>query len=110
MGLVSLSELRTGMVLEAALFNDKGVMLLPSGTRLTDAHLAGFKRWGVREAAVEGAADVSGQLDPALIAAVDRVLDEKFVLSGDDEIVQEIKRIVRDMTLHDALRRKEKRP
>jgi hypothetical protein len=110
MGLVSLSELRTGMVLEAALFNHKGVMLLPSGTRLTDAHLARFKRWGVRQAAVEGASDAAARLEPALVAAVDRALDEKFILSGDDEIMQEIKRIVRNMTLHDALRRKEERP
>jgi len=116
MGLVSLSELRTGMVLEEPVYNDKGIMILPRGTRLTDKHLAQCKRWGVRQADVEGAGregpanDAAVQLDPELMAAIDRALNEKFALGGDDEIMREVKRIVRDMTAQEALRRKEKRP
>jgi len=110
MGVLSLSELEAGMVLEQPLFNSKGLMLLPAGTRLTEKHLATLKRWGVRQAAIEGIGrerltdDAAAHLDPELLEAIDSALDEKFT-SGDDEIMAEVKRIVRKMAIEEAARR-----
>jgi len=110
-GVLSLAELRPGMVLEQSLFTGGGVMLLPCGTRLADKHLALLKHWQVREAQVEGAGrdkptgDPEADLDPELLAMIDRALDEKFALDDEDEIIRELKRIVRTMTLHEAVRR-----
>jgi hypothetical protein len=112
MGLLSLSELQPGMVLAMPLFNDSGIMLLPRGTRLTDKHLGQLKHWGVREATVEGlgrqalSADEAAQLHPDLLAAIDRALDEKFALGDADEIMAEVKRIVRKMAVEEAISRK----
>ena len=110
MGVLSLAELRPGMVLEQSLFTSRGVMLLPRGTRLARKHLALLKHWDVREAQVEGAGrapagDAAADLDPHLLAAIGRALNEKFALNDSDEIMLEVKRIVRKMTLHEALRR-----
>lgn len=111
MGLLSLSELQPGMVLALPLFNSKGLMLLPRGTRLTEKHLDQFKRWDMREAVVEGigrevlAGGAAAQLDPDLLAAIDRALDEKFAPDDGDEIMAEVKRIVRKMTIEEAVGR-----
>ena len=108
MGMVSLNELRAGMVLEAPLFNGDGLMLLPRGTRLKAKHLDRFRQWRVREAAVEGIAgeEPAAGLDPGLLAAVERALNEKFALDHGGEIMTEVKRIVRTMILQEAQRQK----
>jgi hypothetical protein len=111
-GLTSLSELRPGMVLASALFSRSGIMLLPRGTPLTAKHLDQFKGWGVHAALVEAlgtdepadAADV--RLDPELLAAIDQALDDKFAVQNDDEIMAEVKRIVRKMAIEEALNRR----
>jgi hypothetical protein len=111
-GSMSLSELRPGMVLAAPLFNRNGVMLLPRGTRLTAKHLDQFSRWGVRGALVE-TLDVDGadtQLDPELVEAIDEALDDKFVVQDDDELMAEVRRIVRRMTIEEALARLRSEP
>jgi hypothetical protein len=111
-GLLSLSELQPGMVLAMPVYNSSGIMLLPRGTRLSDKHLEQFKHWGVREAAVEGvgrqalSADDAAHLQPELLAAIDRALDEKFDLDAADEIMAEVKRIVRKMAIEEAISRK----
>jgi len=111
MGVLSLSELQPGMVLEQPLLNDKGVMLLPGGTQLTEKHLALFKQWGVRRAAIEGvgretpAGDAAAQLNPELLAAIDEALEAKFT-PDDGEIMTEVRRIVRKMAIEEAARRK----
>ena len=109
MGTLRLNDLRPGMVLASALYNTNGVMLLPRGTRLTPRYLEQFKRWDVREALVEmlgaGPSDAGEQVDAALLAAIDRALDEKFDVQDDDEIMTEVKRVVRRMTIDEALDR-----
>ena len=108
MGMLSLNELRAGMVLEAPLFNGDGLMLLPRGTRLEAKHLDRFRQWRIREAAIEGALthEAAAHLDPSLLAAVERALDEKFALDDGGEIMAEVKRIVRTMTLQEAQHQK----
>ncbi len=114
MGRLSLSELEPGMILALPVFDDKGVMLLPGRTRLTERHLERLKRWDVHEAIVEAvgrdalAADAEAQLDPALLAAIDDALDEKFATTNGDEIMDEVKRVVRKMTIDEAAGRRNK--
>jgi len=110
MGVLSLRELEAGMVLEQPVCNSKGVMLLPAGTRLTEKHLVFLKQWGVRRAAIEGTGretltgEAAAQLDPKLLEAIDSALDEKFA-PDHDEIMAEVKRIVRKMAIEEAIRR-----
>lgn len=120
MGRLNLGRLRPGMVLTMPLFNNKGVLILPSGTRLTERHLEQCRRWGVREAAVAAldgetpVGDPETALDPELVHAIDRALDERFSTSGQrvergetDEIMGEIKRIVRRMAIEEAADREQ---
>jgi hypothetical protein len=120
MGQLNLKRLRPGMVLSLPLFNGAGVLLLPRGTRLTERHIEQCKHWGVRAAAVEaleGAAAVSdpeAALDPELVRAIERALDERFdgltrrsAAGESDEIMNEIKRIVRRMAIEEAADQKQ---
>jgi hypothetical protein len=113
MSRLSLKRLRPGMVLSLPLFNGAGVLLLPRGTRLTEQHLERFTRWGVREATIEAldggppVGDPEAALDPELVQAIDRALDERFATGEGDEIMTEIKRIVRRMAIEEAADREQ---
>jgi hypothetical protein len=114
MGRLNLSELEPGMILALPVFDDRGILLLPSRIRLTEGHLKQLKRWDVHEAVVEAvgrddlAADAEAQIDPALLAAIDNALDEKFATTDGDEIMDEVKRIARKMTIDEATGRRTK--
>lgn len=54
MGKVSLEDLKPGMVLADDATASDGRMLLSSGSKLTERHIAIFKSWGLIEADIEG--------------------------------------------------------
>ena len=92
---VSTNELEIGMKLARKVENDKGMVLLPEGIELTEAHIGRLKKWGIEEIFVEGedgsgsgADQVVGDLkmDDAFLA----VLDHKFEQVKDDPIMQGI--------------------
>jgi hypothetical protein len=51
---VSFDDLKPGMVLAAALVDDGGRLLLPTGIALTEKHLRFFQMWGIAEADIAG--------------------------------------------------------
>lgn len=106
MNRLSLGQLQPGMVLSLPIFNGTGVMLLPAGTQLTTRHLDQFRHWGVHEAAVDVENGAESQLDPELVRTIDEALDERFAATASDEIMGEIKRIVRKMTIEETIDRR----
>lgn len=95
---VAISELQPGAVLSHAIHSPRGVLLAPAGTVVTEAHLALFTSWGVREAEISGdnAPHAVGarQIDDAEIEAVQQLLDERF--STEEELspfMQEVRRV-----------------
>ncbi len=54
MGIISLDEIKSGMVLASDLIGANGRFLLPKGTILEDKHLRVFKIWGVTQADIRG--------------------------------------------------------
>lgn len=97
MPIVAISELQPGAVLSQAIHSPRGVLLAPAGTVVSEAHLALFASWGVREAEIAGDqyAGASGvrQADEAQVLAVQQLLEERF--SCLDELtpfMQEVRR------------------
>ena len=96
---VSTNELETGMKLARKVENDKGMVLLPEGIELTEAHIGRLKKWGIEEIFVEGEDEDGGadqvvgdlKMDDAFLS----VLDHKFELVKDDPIMQGVYNAVR---------------
>ncbi len=109
MGVLNISDLTPGMVLEEDVVTDKGTMLLPKGVELTERHLEIMKTWGVNEASVEGVSRAEvvrekmgkiGEEDQAKIMAEVEMLFSGF---EDDEVMNEIARVVTKIKIDRAL-------
>jgi hypothetical protein len=55
MGLISLSDIRPGMILAGEVKDRNGRVLLAAGQEITEKHLKIFKTWGVTDANIQGA-------------------------------------------------------
>lgn len=93
---VAISELQPGAVLSQAIHSPRGVLLAPAGTVVTEAHLALFSSWGVREAQVAGderaGALGARQVDEAQVFAVQQLLEDRFsVLEELSPFMQEVR-------------------
>ena len=92
---VSTNEAEVGMKIARKVENDKGMVLLPEGIELTEAHIGRLKKWGVEEIFVEGEDDSGGGADQVVgdLKMDDefiKVLDHKFEPVKDDPIMQGI--------------------
>ncbi len=73
MGIINLEDIQTGMILDADVKDDRGRVLLSTGTEITEKHLKVFKMWGVTEADIQGvqkeeaSVKSTANLDPALL-------------------------------------------
>lgn len=79
---VAITELQPGAVLSQAIHSPRGVLLAPAGTVVTEAHMALFTSWGVREAQVAGDEHAgtaeARQIDEAQVFAVQQLVEERF--------------------------------
>lgn len=84
MGLLSVDQLKTGMVLENNLVAFNGRCLLPKGAVLTEKHLQTMKIWDVIEADIEGEAssnpvyEVSPDIPPGVFREAERSVQGLF--------------------------------
>lgn len=84
MGIISIEEIRPGMVLEKDLRDRSGLILLGAGQEITEKHLKIFRMWGIVEAEIQGVtreetfSQVTSQLDPLLIQEAETQLREEF--------------------------------
>ncbi|MCM8533960.1 MAG: hypothetical protein NE330_22555 [Lentisphaeraceae bacterium] len=58
MGLISVDQVKAGMVLAEKVVTSKRMMLLPEGVTITEAHLMTFTTWGITEVNIEGESGV----------------------------------------------------
>lgn len=84
MGLLSIKNLQTGMILSDDLTDRMGRLLIARGTVLTEKYLKICKMWGVIEAQIEGEsgddlnASALNDFDPARIAVASRLVHKRF--------------------------------
>ena len=94
MGLVGIDELKPGMILEHAVNNSQGVLLLEAGARITKKNIRIFKSWGVTEATIKGGDtrtnDIPGSPLPKIKEFDEMLLKEKFADVLDDPVMVEI--------------------
>ena len=87
-------DLKPGMILEQAVKNHQGVLLLEAGARITKKNVRIFKSWGVTEVFVKGdmtrVTDSDGTPDPLINESDEIQLKEKFADVLDDPVMVEI--------------------
>lgn len=84
MGLISISDIRPGMVLAADVRDRNNRVLLAAGQEVTEKHVKIFKMWGVTDADIKGAtheemvAQEMANVDPMTYQDAERVTLELF--------------------------------
>jgi hypothetical protein len=82
MPILSLDDIKPGMMLAEAVRNHQDQLLLEAGRRITEKSIRVFKSWGIRRVAVkpEPAVDGSERVadSPAAAPAIDADLKERF--------------------------------
>jgi hypothetical protein len=93
MGIISVDNIESGMILADKVYTSKRMMLLPEGVTLTDAHLVTFKTWGITEVNVEGdtGGGESGELSPEELEELQKELS--FIFKHNDLTTPLIKKI-----------------
>jgi hypothetical protein len=100
MGMLNVSDLKPGMVLEEDVFTDKGTKLLPKGLALTERHIEIMQTWNVLEAPVEGVSRENlttgnvGSVPEDVQAKIKAQVEMRFADFADDEVMNEIARVV----------------
>jgi hypothetical protein len=94
MVLVSIDDLKPGMVLELPVKNSQRVLLLEAGARITKKNIRIFKSWGVTGVTIKGqaarAGDSGGQSDLRMRESDAIQLKEKFSDVLDNPVMVEI--------------------
>jgi hypothetical protein len=110
MGIINISDVRSGMVLAADVQDRNGRTLLAKGVEISDKHIRIFKMWGIAEADIQGVAleDVAAQeaaaVDPAVREKAEQTTLARFRFADlEHEGMKEISRLaiqrcVRTMT------------
>ena len=109
MGVLNTNDLKVGMILAEPALNKNGTVILGEGSALTEKHINLFKAWGVSEVDVEGVD--SGQMEkeemqalsPEVVDAIQRKLDILFPACGKNPVMEEIYRVVKKISLRDAM-------
>ena len=108
MGVLSVNDLKDGMVLASEARNKHGNILLKKGDTLEEKHITLLKSWGITEADIEGVdrdqiekREMEG-LSPELIASVERELKDLFSEFGDNHLMEELQRVTKKFKLKKA--------
>lgn len=84
MGLISISDIRPGMVLAGDVRDRNNRVLLAAGQEITEKHVKIFKMWGVTDADVKGAEQADmvvqdmAEVDPMTYQDAEKVTLDKF--------------------------------
>ncbi len=80
---VLLDDLEPGMILEDAVKNANGSVLLAAGATLTEKHIRAMKMWGIIDIGIKGGGDSNASdgddIDPALIEKAKSDLSPMFI-------------------------------
>jgi len=100
---VATNDLEPGMKIARKVENKAGMVLLPEGIELTEAHISRLKKWGIEEIYVEGedekGAGSGADIVPDLTVSEDFIanLNHKFEKVLDDPIMQGIYNAVKSI-------------
>lgn len=99
MGLVTIDDIKPGMVLESDLYGSNGRFLMPAGTVVDDKHIRVFKIWGVTEIGIKGDGAAgerggSGGPDPEALKKSEELVERVFVLTDpENPAIQEFRKL-----------------
>lgn len=109
MGVLSVNDLRDGMVLASEVKNKHGNVLMKKGNILSEKHIMLLKSWGIAEADIEGVdrdqlekREIE-ELSPELIASVEGELKDLFSDFGDNPLMEELYRVTKKFKLKKAV-------
>ena len=91
---VDIEDLKHGTILEHAVKNNQGVLLLEAGAKITKKNIRIFKSWGVPEVTIKGnlteAGDSTADTEFRLKESIEKELKDKFCDVLDDPVMVEI--------------------
>ena len=85
MALVTVAQARPGMVLSAAVKDQRGRLLIPAGNELGERHVEALQIWGITHLEIEGDEPEGGSvadLDPNTLVLVETLVDQHL---GDND-------------------------
>ena len=108
MGMLTINDLKTGMVLAESAINRHGAIILGEGNALTEKHINSFKTWGITEVDIK---DVDSDqlvkkemeaLSSDIVESIERELNELFPPFETNPVMEEIYKIVKKVNLRQA--------
>jgi len=109
MGLLSVNDLKDGMVLSTEVRNKHGNVLLRKGDKLCEKHIMLFKSWGITEADIEGIDKNQVEkkekeaLSTDVMVSIEKELNDLFPDFGDNPLMEEIYRVTKKFKMKKAL-------
>ncbi len=108
MGMLTINDLKVGMVLAQAAVNRHGTVILGKDNVLTEKHINHFKAWGVTGVDIK---DIDSDqvikkemeaLSNDIVESIERELDELFPPFEANPVMEEIYKIVKKASLRRA--------
>jgi len=108
MGMLSINDLKAGMVLAQPVQNRHGAVILGKGNVLTEKHINSFKTWGITGVSIR---DIDSDqviqqemeaLPNDVVESIERKLDELFPPFEANPVMEEIYKIVKKVSLRQA--------
>jgi len=109
MGILTVNDLKAGMILAQAAKNKNGTVILGEDGELTERHINAFRAWGVTEVDIKGidsnqvVQDAMDALSSDVVASIERELETLFPPFEDNPVMEEIYTIVKKMQLRQAV-------
>ena len=109
MVLLSVNDLKDGMVLSTEVKNKHGNVLLKKGDTLSEKHIMLLKSWGITEADIEGVDkdQVEKKEKEALstdaMASIEKELKDLFSDFGDNPLMEELYRVTKKFKMKKAV-------
>jgi hypothetical protein len=109
MGVISVNDLKKGMVLARDVSNKHGNILLGRGDALNDKHIMLLKSWGITEADIEGFNKNQLEerereaLSTDTMASIEENLKDLFPDFGDNPLMEELYRVVKKFYMRQGM-------
>jgi hypothetical protein len=107
-GIIELSEAKPGMVLAKPVHSHVGQLISKEGRQLTEKDILLFEAWGVKELDIEGVSSslsdeqtLTEELSSEEIAAIETEIEGKFSRFEENEMADEIRKVVRRIKLEE---------
>ena len=108
MGMLTINDLKAGMVLAQPAKNRHGTVILGEGNVLAEKHINSFKTWGITGVDIKGIDDdqvIKQEMETLpnhIVESIEKELDELFPPFEDNPVMEEIYKIVKKVSLRQA--------